>query len=241
MIQKVLTGTASEKGFNIAANVCCGDAVQAPRCFYKLTEQSTANFANFTGIAIEGQDVLFSSPIVKTDATALTDAIVSALGSKNYNVTGEYAPISVKIEAGKVTIRTDKMEAGDFYLLTDGTTPNNRFVFSVVCPNLDANPWSGNPTERVGVGSQEFTGDGSVVTLTPPSKANLAEINFLGGDGKYTLDGSNPTTSATAQEGLDDVQFEVEEKTGLNAIKLTAPAGVTILVMYYYRPAGFNA
>lgn len=241
MIQKVLTGTTSEKGFNIAANVCCGDAVQAPRCFYKLTEQSTASFANYTGIAFNGEDILFGLPIVKTDATALTAAIVSALGSKNYNVTKEYAPVSVKIEAGKVTIRTDKMEAGDFYLLTDGTTPNNRFVFSVICPNLETGQWSGNPTERVGLGSQEFTGDDSVVTLAVPLKANLAEINFLGGDGKYTLDASNPKTSATAQTAIDDIQFEVEEKTGLKAIKLTAPAGVTILVMYYYRPAGFNA
>jgi hypothetical protein len=69
----------------------------------------------------------------------------------------------------------------------------------------------------------------------------LAEINFIGGDGKYTLDGTNPLTSNTAQTQTDDVQFEVEEKTGLNDIKLTAPAGVTISVIYYYRPSGFNA
>jgi hypothetical protein len=131
------------------------------------------------------------------------------------------------------------MELGDLYLLTN--VGEIAIMFERNCPQLNVVDWQGKPTERVGVGNQMFEGNGTVVTLTPPVTANLAEINFIGGDGKYTLDGTNPLTSNTAQTQTDDVQFEVEEKTGLNDIKLTAPAGVTISVIYYYRPSGFNA
>jgi hypothetical protein len=208
---------------------------------YKIKEQSTTAFATFTGLRWGGTDYLFQTPVGKTNQTGLQAAILLVLNGAGFNTSENdlYPPVKVLIVADKLTIHTDKMELGDLYLLTN--VGEIAIMFERNCPQLNVVDWQGKPTERVGVGNQMFQGDGTVVTLTPPVTANLAEINFIGGDGKYTLDGTNPLTSNTAQTQTDDVQFEVEEKTGLNDIKLTAPAGVTISVIYYYRPAGFNA
>lgn len=239
MVQKVLTGKPTENGFNIAANICCGDVNEAPECFYKKTI-ALETFNTYIGVVIDNEIVNFNEPIDKSDITKLEVAIVDALVSKNYNAKKPpFSPILIKLDSINVTIQTDRMDCGDFALVLNNSTQ----VFNKVCPKFDVNPsWVGNPSERVYLNSESFEGDGSTVfMLNPPPTANLAEINFLGGEGKYTRDGSDPNTSNTSETQSDDVQFEVEERNGLTTVKLTADTGVTIAVNYYYRPAGFNA
>jgi hypothetical protein len=236
MIKKIMTGgTYAPNGFNITANLCCGDAVKPANCTKELT--ANAEYL-YKSIKVEGVEYTFPAPVLYG---GLQVAINAALTAAGYTIDTVYSPISVTLNtpATTFTVKTDKTNI-DMLILR--SVSNGDFPFTSVCPEVNLADWTGNSTERVFLGFQNFTGDGSVVTLTPTSaKVNLAEINFLGGDGTYTLDGSNPTSSATAQTGTDDVQFEVEEKTGIAAIKLSAPAGVTISVLYYYRPAGFNA